>query len=423
MPLSDHRGGTGLSRVRREWRGQMRTSRLIALGAPLVLVLALISVTPASADGADDPIFTLEALDSGQIATTDVAGVSNEVVVTDDDVAGAAVGDLTMAEPSDAGHRAMYAATPEWVDLSWDAVPGALAYQITRGDGIPVVDVNGTSWRDDSVAPGTSYGYQIVPVLPESLFESSNADAVTSTPSWGLTVNVPTVSAASTTASLKTSLKQVAAQKAAKRSAAAAVDPDSLPGDGGAEAQIVFKTFISAQYVAAPPAACTYTGSSYVYGGDNRSYSESSTAYRTRLQTTIQFYNAGHAASSAATGVTHVYKASGHALVAQAQAPTTNMHITTLNASSTETDLRFSWSATNPFCSIGAIEGAFTIEVTASGNWTIISGSHRDMPHYEIYIGDGSSWQTIYERSGSDPFCLVAGACETVDMGGRAGSY
>ena len=78
--------------------------------------------------------------------------------------------------------------------------------------------------------------------------------------------------------------------------------------------------------------------------------------------------------------------------------------------------------ATNPFCSRGAIAGKFTLETTASGNWTLISGSHRNMPYYEIYISRGGRCTTIYTSAGSDPF-RPTGACEQVNMGGRGGTY
>ncbi len=48
------------------------------------------------------------------------------------------------------------------ITVTWGAVPNATEYQITRS-GVPLTTVTGTSYIDNSVAPGTSYSYSILP--------------------------------------------------------------------------------------------------------------------------------------------------------------------------------------------------------------------------------------------------------------------
>ena len=89
-----------------------------------------------------------------------------------------------------------------------------------------------------------------------------------------------------------------------------------------------------------------------------------------------------------------------------------------------QVDLRFSIQARNPFCWIGSIAGAFTMNVYKNGNWAIRSGSHRQMPNWEITIGwTGGTRHTVYRRSYANVTCLIEMACEEADMGGYVGSY
>lgn len=120
------------------------------------------------------------------------------------------------------------------------------------------------------------------------------------------------------------------------------------------------------------------------------------------------------------------YNSSG-ALLATKTASMANMSATRLGASTgSSVDVRFYVVATNPFCSgfPNSIEAIFTITVTKTGNWSIISGSHKQMPNQELYIHSNSGgWVTAYRRDYADATCLINGACSSVQMGGRYGTY
>jgi hypothetical protein len=76
-------------------------------------------------------------------------------------------------------------------------------------------------------------------------------------------------------------------------------------------------------------------------------------------------------------------------------------------------------------------EGAFTITVTRTGNYGILSGEHRQMPNHEVIIMSTTSNATsvtyteavVYRRDLSSPLCLVSMVCEKASMAGYTGTY
>jgi hypothetical protein len=84
-----------------------------------------------------------------------------------------------------------------------------------------------------------------------------------------------------------------------------------------------------------------------------------------------------------------------------------------------------------PYCIWNSIEGAFTITVTRTGNYGILSGEHRQMPNHEVIIMSTTSNATsatyteavVYRRDLSSPLCLVSMVCEKASMAGYTGTY
>ena len=70
-------------------------------------------------------------------------------------------------------------------------------------------------------------------------------------------------------------------------------------------------------------------------------------------------------------------------------------------------DVRMVTHASNPFCKVTAIDGAFSMHLTQSGNYAIFSGNHRQMPNHYIYIYDGGKVTDVYKRDAASPLCLV----------------
>lgn len=248
---------------------------------------------------------------------------------------------------------------------------------------------------------GSDYSYRIETVANDAV--TTDADAIQV---LGLLARVPEGN--------DTTL--VAAQSAQAAVAAAA---------SSTAAWVDARTFIPQAKVDVPKAGCEY-GSGYQFGGDNRSYSANSSKYRTRVLANIRFdsNNPRLSGSSTSIGTSHVYRKSTGALVATRTASASGLSVRELGSDGDQVDLRFSIQVRMPFCSIGSIAGAFTMNVYKNGNWAIRSGSHRQMPNWEVYAGwAGGSNHTVYQRGYANAACLIQWACPETQMGGYTGDF
>lgn len=307
---------------------------------------------------------------------------------------------------------ALSAATADWVDLAWDEVSGATSYQVSRDNELIAV-VSDTEFRDDAIRAGSTNSYRVDPVVP-----NPSGDV----PIWGMYVVVPN-SSAEDRAGLEAEASGVAAAAAAK-------------WDNGT---IMWRTFIPMDKVDAPPielagAGCEYK-SGYQFGGDNRGFGDTwgaGTRNRTQLTSGFFFQNANAPIQGTIYSIypTKVYEKASGDLVAERTLSVADAYheVKALGRTATTIDIRVAQQAGNPFCTGNSIEGAFTIAVTNTGNYTILSGSHRQMPNHEIYLhgaggtGGYGPFVSIYQRAYLDPTCLIALACGTAHMGG-AGQF
>lgn len=273
-------------------------------------------------------------------------------------------------------------------------------YRVYR-DGVLIKETVETAIRDTGVVPGQTYNYRI-----ERLFASSAAktDAVGVT---GVVARVPF--AAETMDSAATRTEDTVTAMVVRT------------GSG-----VQARTFIPQSKLDAPPAGCSY-GSGYQFDGDGRGFTNAITAsHRTDLTAGVRWDNSDPrlSGSSKNIGETVVYKKSTGAVVARKTASAADLWVKELGSDSDQVDLRFSIQARNPFCSLGSIAGAFTMTVYKNGNWAIRSGSHRQMPNWEVTIGwTGDVRTTVYRRQYQNVTCLIQLACEEAPMGGYTGSY
>ncbi len=187
------------------------------------------------------------------------------------------------------------------------------------------------------------------------------------------------------------------------------------------------RTFIPQDRLDAPIIGCEY-GSSYQFEGDGRSYSPYSSDYRTSLMAHVGWDDEGGgprlALSGKDVGTTIVYdKSTGEEVDRQTESAD-QIEVSQLGADADKVDLRFSIYASNPFCEGDAIAGQFTMNAYKSGSWIIRSGSHRMMPHWEIYISwlDGVP-NTVYKRDYFSVYCLVNLLCEDAPMSAAGETY
>ncbi len=387
----------------------------VVITAALILIAAS-PVTGAGSQGGKAPTFTVdrylhgdyvvvnpaepdESEPSQNTGRTNPPNVVGFELVADRTTGERAIVDTTLLTSKAAREApAMVAVTAEFVDLSWAALPAIDEYRVYRDDSL-VTQLAATSFRDANVEPGKAYAYRIEAVLP---------DVDASGKIWGLVAVIPETEAGDALA-LGAEFQQMATVLASYNTAA-----------------IMHQTFIPQDKISAPPAGCTYNAPNQ-YGGDDRGFLPSGYPSRTLLRAEVGFSGSGTVTTtSASIGATKAYNSSGTLLDTKTATGTT-LTATRLAASSgTSVDVRFVIDATNPFCTSvpNSISAVFTMTVTKSGAWSIISGLHKQMPNHELYLhGDSVGWVTAYQRTYASAYCLVNGACPNASMSGYYGYY
>ncbi len=296
------------------------------------------------------------------------------------------------------------ATTPGGVDLSWDLNTNATGYTVIRdGQKVAALPAQTHDFRDPAVRPGATYRYTVVPTLSGT---ATATDRV-----WSMTTTVPSrVGRGNALAALETQGRAVV-------SAASAAPTTTLS----------WITFIPQARIDAPFSLklCEY-GPGYQFAGDGHSaFDWTSPRYRTALHATITWKSKA-VVGNKAVGASHVYKKSTGKLVATKTASTSGMSATKLGSGSNWVDVRMVTHASNPFCSshAGAIDGAFTMHLTQSGNYAITSGSHRQMPNHYIYLYNGGRVTNVYTRAYASAYCLVGSmACPLANITGYYGRF
>lgn len=295
-------------------------------------------------------------------------------------------------------------ATPGAVTLSWKPYAADARYTIVRGETpIATTKPGQATFKDTTATADTSHQYRIVPEL-----KGDTSTART----WGLTVAVPKVNRGETETA---AVQRTATTQAANAKAAASTT-------------LTWTTFIPQKYITQPiPKACKYSGSKYVYGGDNRGFDWESSRYRTSASAVIN-WKSRNVEGYTSVSATHVYKKSNKKQVAKKTASGKGMKVKKLGAGSGYADIRMVTHATNPFCGgvakvKGAIDGALTFHITRGG-WEIRSGNHRRMPNHEIYIYNGGRVTYVYKNKYANAACLVGAAlCDLKNLTGYYGKY
>ncbi|MFD9465600.1 hypothetical protein [Streptomyces sp. NPDC060027] len=375
-----------------------------------VLPLALLAAGfPASASSGSDATpgpheFSISALGSQDL--TDVSGVGAQsaegkaLKAQGFSVMRAPSGATAVVDRSMADQGITAAAGRSFVDISWKGYARDARYVVTRNEKtVATLAPGASSFHDTSVTPGSVYQYIVTPVL------AKGGDAKAR--KWGMTVAVPSVSPG------KTALASMREQAVSRAEAAAAAGTTTL----------TWVTFIPQKRIDAPPAGCDY-GRGYQFAGDGHSdFNWRSSQYRTSLNAVITWSSksvAGHKDVHAS----HVYKKSTGRLVATKTASSGNMVAKKLGSGGNYVDVRMVTRASNPFCHVGAIDGAFSMHLTKSGNWSIISGTHRLMPNHYVYIYNGGRVTNVYKRTYANPACLIgSAACPVADLTGYYGTF
>lgn len=183
---------------------------------------------------------------------------------------------------------------------------------------------------------------------------------------------------------------------------------DGIAARTAASTTVTWETFIPQWRIPAPGPAyrnCQYRGSSYLYGGDGHGYDWKNSSFRTSTSAVVTWSNKS-VNSYGATRATHVYLRSNGKLISAKTASNSGEKARLLSRGGNYVGIRMETNAGNPYCSLSAIEGAFTITVSNVGDWTISSGQHRQMPDHYVYMFSGGKETDIYKRNYASPDCL-----------------
>ncbi|MGW1034896.1 hypothetical protein ACWD4Z_22205 [Streptomyces antibioticus] len=389
----------------------MLLSRSIKVAGLAVAPLALVTTafhTTAAADQQPAPVapaFSVSALAAHTLA--DVSGVGADsatgrtLTAQGFGVVRAESGEKAVVDTSMAREGITSASGDGFVELSWRGYTEDARYVITRdGAEVATLAAGVTSYRDTNVRPGTDYAYQVVPLLPKTGGEGART--------YGMKVSVPASGSAA-------ALRQTAVDRA---QAAGTASTSTVSWVG----------FIPQKKIDAPLAGCDY-GRNFQFGGDGHTdFNWKSDKYRFALHATVT-WSSKKVTPNKNIHPTKVYRKSDGKLVKQKTASAKDTYAKKLGSGSNYVDVRMVVHATNPFCSglggvKGAADGALTMNLTKSGNYTIRSGKHRLFPNNYIYIYDGGKVTNVYKRSYASVACLVGSVtCPEADLTGRYGSF
>lgn len=187
-----------------------------------------------------------------------------------------------------------------------------------------------------------------------------------------------------------------------------------------AKTSLRYTTFIPEYRVPAPSGICTPIDSrEYYFLGDNRTWSVSSTAYRTRLNVYIDWLQGGLTTYSRSVHSTHRYVMDGYAMVLDDSdlASNSTMHLRVDADSSTAVAFEMWQNVPNPLCNpfvTGGIRFDYFVAVERSGVYSV-EGVAVKVPNHELYImdSDDGAWKTIFRRSHVTFDCLSLWAFDT----------
>lgn len=300
---------------------------------------------------------------------------------------------------------AMSAATQKYVDLSWPSMAAGTTFSIVR-DGLILASVSGTSYRDKTIAAGTDYQYQIVSDNPNRITDSGtvSSDDVTPSPttpqtaaSFGLAVHTPLDSGkdgvSQTVDSLNTAIGMSNAASSSSRKN---------------DARVTTRAFIPQKSVDLPPTVGWGCGNYSKFSGDNRGFTGTEHA-SSRIQEDATLFWGKPVYHNTTIGVTHALNANG-SIAATRTAKTAGTGTYYWGGTSSKVTIKSTLDGGNPFCALGAIHGDVTITIHKNGSFSA-SGSHRLMPHWEIYFvyWNGSSWRQweVWTHTLRSPICLI----------------
>lgn len=177
-----------------------------------------------------------------------------------------------------------------------------------------------------------------------------------------------------------------------------------------------YQTFIPTATIDAPAGACTpNVFQTYVFKADNRTYSPTSSAFKTRFDVSIDWPSGGSLRRTALVGETirYLVRSDGSLAVdARDTAPNTSMVLSLSGVqSSSVVEFRVRQDVENPLCNSSVTNGIYfnyLVRIWRSGGYSM-DGEALRMPNHEAYRRDSNDgiWSTIFKRNLYSVQCLA----------------
>jgi hypothetical protein len=187
-------------------------------------------------------------------------------------------------------------------------------------------------------------------------------------------------------------------------------------------------TFIPEDWVYAPPLGCS-SFVNYDFKGDGRSWSTSSSAFRTKFDVTIDWNGGPSFASTRTVGQTSLWhNVLGNRILEQtATASNSSMVLTTISKTSGEVKFKTYQDVTNPICIDLLTNGIFfnlNWSVSRLGSYSV-QGTYMPVPNHEAYISSSSSssWVTVFQTVHQSYYCLTGGVAACTTTRANSGSF
>lgn len=172
-------------------------------------------------------------------------------------------------------------------------------------------------------------------------------------------------------------------------------------------------TFIPEDWVTAPFLGCS-SFLNYEFKGDSRTWSTSSSAFRTKFDVAVDWNGGPGLTSTRTVGQTTLWHNvfGNRVLEKSATASNSSMVLTSISKTSTEVKFKTYQDVTNPICF-----DAFTNGIFFNLNWTVsrlgsysVQGTYMPVPNHEAYISSSStpSWVTVFQTVHQPFECLMA---------------
>ncbi|MGQ0625745.1 MAG: hypothetical protein ACT4PP_14000 [Sporichthyaceae bacterium] len=384
----------------------MRNWKKSILGGAVAAASLIAPMPPLAAVDSSAAEFDLKALTSGKYR--EIQSPIGQLGVPAVDAQGLQLlytsgKQVVLADTSLYGSGVVSAVSTRSINLSWKLQDDVLGYSVYRDD-TKIADLESgvSKFRDSSTEAGMSHRYIVAPVV--------DANSAVTRRVWSMIATKPRKTPR------ESDIDALMRQAATQTRLAAAASTTTLS----------WISFIPQARIDVPSSVggslCTYGDGKHQFGGDNRGFNWSQSGHRTATHATITWSNKS-VVGNISVSPTNVYRKSDGRLIATRQASASRMQAFKQGGSGDRVDIRMVHKASNPFCNVGSIDGAASFEITQSGNYTIRSGSHRQMPNHMIYIFNGGRVTYVHQIVAKGPACLVGGACEVYHLNGIRGSY